>query len=173
MKSTYHLYIWRDSGKEVKQFIVVNCIGTPKLFCKFIDAWKNDNYWNLHSLLLKTHFWQMNLSDLKISIKLPFSLEWLSLFLLWILPLSFPTQWLLFFSLYFSGFLCRKKKKGFVFGKQKALGKNSQWPYLLLPSLHCYCTLVSHLWWKLSSCILIGIVFKARSLIYWFSLFKR
>lgn len=42
MKSTYHLYIWRDSGKEVKQFIVVNCIGTPKLFCKFIDAWKSD-----------------------------------------------------------------------------------------------------------------------------------
>lgn len=42
MKSTYHLYIWRDSGKEVKQFIVVNCIGTPKFFCKFIDAWKSD-----------------------------------------------------------------------------------------------------------------------------------
>lgn len=128
MKSTYHLYIWRDSGKEVKQFIVVNCIGTPKLFCKFIDAWKNDNYWNLHSLLLKTHFWQMNLSDLKISIKLPFSLEWtnksncLSSFSESFLSLSQPNDCCFSLCTLVASF-AEKKKKALYLGNKRHLAR--------------------------------------------------
>lgn len=88
-------------------------------------------------------------------------------------PLSFPSQWLLFFSLYFSDFLCRKKAS--YLGNRRHMARMSK--DLTCFSPQCYrlrsFALVSHQRWSVLPTFWIKMVFKARSLIYWFPLFQK